>query len=81
MPADTPDSPLYLLLSGAGKLRDDPAGISGAFILVLLGKYEFVLQAVVARFLHAGVDRRWSRCGHLAVQPRAALAAAAATTT
>ena len=50
VPADTPDSPLYLLLSGAlASCAMILPGISGAFILVLLGKYEFVLQAVVTR--------------------------------
>ena len=50
VPAETPNTPLFLLLSGAlASCAMILPGISGAFILVLLGKYEYVLAAVVAR--------------------------------
>ena len=47
VPVSTPDSPWFLFLSGAIAIcAMILPGISGAFILVLLGKYEFVLEAV-----------------------------------
>ncbi len=46
-PASTPDAPWFLFLSGAVAIcAMILPGISGAFILVLLGKYLFVLEAV-----------------------------------
>lgn len=50
VPTETPNTPLFLFLSGAlASCAMILPGISGAFILVLLGKYEYVLQAVVTR--------------------------------
>lgn len=47
-PAETPDAPWFLFLSGAVAIcAMILPGISGAFILVLLGKYQAVLDAVV----------------------------------
>lgn len=47
-PAETPDTPWFLFLSGAVAIcAMILPGISGAFILVLLGKYQAVLDAVV----------------------------------
>ena len=47
VPAQTPNTPLFLFLSGAIAIcAMILPGISGAFILVLLGKYDYVLQAV-----------------------------------
>lgn len=47
VPAQTPNTPLYIFLSGAfASTAMILPGISGAFILVLLGKYEFALSAV-----------------------------------
>lgn len=47
VPAQTPNSPLFLFLSGALAIcAMILPGISGAFILVLLGKYQYVLDAV-----------------------------------
>jgi putative membrane protein len=47
VPAQTPETPLFLLLSGALAIcAMILPGISGAFILVLLGKYQYVLDAV-----------------------------------
>ncbi len=47
-PAQTPDDAWFLFLSGAIAIcAMILPGISGAFILVLLGKYEYVLDAVV----------------------------------
>ncbi len=47
VPLSTPDSPWFLFLSGAVAIcAMILPGISGAFILVLLGKYQFVLEAV-----------------------------------
>lgn len=47
VPAQTPDTWWFLMLSGAlASCAMILPGISGAFILVLLGKYEFVLNAV-----------------------------------
>ena len=46
-PADTPDTAWFLFLSGAVAISALLLpGISGAFVLVLLGKYSFVLAAV-----------------------------------
>jgi putative membrane protein len=46
-PAETPHTPLLLFLSGAVAIcAMILPGISGAFILVLLGKYAYVLSAV-----------------------------------
>lgn len=48
VPVDTPDAPWFLFLSGAIAINAMILpGISGAFILVLLGKYQFMLDAVV----------------------------------
>lgn len=47
-PTQTPDAPWFLFLSGAIAIcAMILPGISGAFILVLLGKYQDVLEAVV----------------------------------
>jgi len=52
VPAQTPDSSLYVFLSGAlASTAMILPGISGAFILVLLGKYQFALSAVNNRDL------------------------------
>lgn len=49
IPVNTPDTPLYLFLSGALAIcAMILPGISGAFILVLLGKYDAVLRAVIS---------------------------------
>lgn len=49
-PATTPDDWWFLMLSGAlASCAMILPGISGAFILVLLGKYQFVLNAVTSR--------------------------------
>jgi putative membrane protein len=49
-PSVTPNTPLFLFISGAIAIcAMILPGISGAFILVLLGKYEYVLNAVVER--------------------------------
>jgi putative membrane protein len=49
-PSQTPETAWFLFLSGAIAIcAMILPGISGAFILVLLGKYEFVLNAVVTR--------------------------------
>ncbi|MEX2542554.1 MAG: DUF368 domain-containing protein [Trueperaceae bacterium] len=46
-PAQTPDAPWFLFLSGALAVSALLLpGISGAFVLVLLGKYAFVLGAI-----------------------------------
>jgi putative membrane protein len=46
-PTQTPEAPWFLFLSGALAISALLLpGISGAFVLVLLGKYEFVLDAV-----------------------------------
>lgn len=51
-PSKTPDTPIFLLLSGAlASTAMILPGISGSFILVLLGKYETVLGAVNDRDL------------------------------
>lgn len=47
VPVHTPETPWYLLLSGALAIcAMILPGISGAFILVLLGKYQFILAAI-----------------------------------
>lgn len=46
-PAETPDAWWFILLSGAIAIcAMILPGISGAFILLLLGKYQFIMQAV-----------------------------------
>lgn len=53
VPASTPETPLFLFLSGALAIcAMILPGISGAFILVLLGKYQYVLEAVSNRDLY-----------------------------
>jgi putative membrane protein len=48
VPVETPEEPWFLFLSGALAITAMILpGISGAFILVLLGKYHYVLDAVV----------------------------------
>ena len=52
VPVETPNAPWFLLLSGALAICAMLLpGISGAFILVLLGKYRYVLDAVNNRDL------------------------------
>jgi len=52
VPVSTPEAPWFLFLSGAVAIcAMILPGISGAFILVLLGKYLFVLEAVNHRDL------------------------------
>ena len=52
VPVQTPDAPWFLVLSGAIAIcAMILPGISGSFLLVLLGKYEFVLRAVNERDL------------------------------
>ena len=47
VPLSTPDAPWFLLLSGAVAIcAMILPGISGSFILVLMGKYKFLLDAV-----------------------------------
>lgn len=47
VPVDTPEAPWFLVLCGAITIcATILPGVSGAFLLVLLGKYEFVLSAV-----------------------------------
>ena len=54
VPASTPETPLFLFLSGALAIcAMILPGISGAFILVLLGKYQYILEAVSNRDLYA----------------------------
>jgi len=48
-PSETPHTPLFLFLSGALAIcAMILPGISGAYILLLLGKYRYILAAVVA---------------------------------
>lgn len=48
-PANTPNSPLFIFLSGAIAIcAMILPGISGAFILVLLGKYQHILGSLLA---------------------------------
>lgn len=50
VPMSTPNAPWFLILSGAVAIcAMILPGISGAFILVLLGKYQYVLDAVNKR--------------------------------
>lgn len=50
VPVSTPETPWFLFMSGALAIcAMILPGISGAFILVLLGKYHFVLEAVNQR--------------------------------
>ncbi|MCP4665291.1 MAG: DUF368 domain-containing protein [Deltaproteobacteria bacterium] len=52
VPVSTPNDPWYLFLSGAVAIcAMILPGISGSFILVLLGKYQYVLEAVNNRDL------------------------------
>ncbi|MFZ7113282.1 MAG: DUF368 domain-containing protein [Desulfatiglandales bacterium] len=52
VPVSTPDTPWFLFLSGSIAIcAMILPGISGSFILVLLGKYQYVLQAVNDRDL------------------------------
>lgn len=54
VPVSTPDAPWFLFLSGAVAIcAMILPGISGAFILVLLGKYRYILEAVNHRDLTA----------------------------
>jgi putative membrane protein len=47
VPVSTPDTPWFLFLSGAIAIcAMILPGISGSFVLVLLGKYQFLLEAV-----------------------------------
>lgn len=50
VPVQTPEAPWFLILSGAIAIcAMILPGISGSFLLVILGKYEFVLSAVNER--------------------------------
>ena len=50
VPVQTPEEPWFLILSGAIAIcAMILPGISGSFLLVILGKYQFVLQAVNTR--------------------------------
>lgn len=50
VPVATPETPLFLIFSGAIAIcAMILPGVSGAFLLVLLGKYEFILSAVNER--------------------------------
>lgn len=50
VPVETPNAPWFLFLSGAIAIcAMILPGISGSFILVLLGKYEYILSAVNTR--------------------------------
>ncbi|MDY7038595.1 MAG: DUF368 domain-containing protein [Thermodesulfobacteriota bacterium] len=52
VPVNTPDAPWFLFISGAIAIcAMILPGISGAFILVLMGKYHYVLEAVNNRDL------------------------------
>lgn len=51
-PATTPDAPWFVVLSGSlASCAMILPGISGSFILLLLGKYEFALHAVNERII------------------------------
>ena len=53
VPVSTPDAPWFLVMSGAIAIcAMILPGISGSFILVLLGKYQYVLEAVNKRDLY-----------------------------
>jgi putative membrane protein len=48
VPFETPDSPWFLFISGAAAISAMILpGISGAFILLILGKYHFLLESLV----------------------------------
>lgn len=50
VPVDTPETPWFLILCGAVAISAMILpGISGSFLLVLLGKYEFILSAINTR--------------------------------
>jgi len=50
LPAQTPEAPWFLFLSGAMAIcAMILPGVSGSFILVLLGKYQFILDALNQR--------------------------------
>jgi putative membrane protein len=50
VPLETPDDWWFLFLSGAIAINAMILpGISGAFVMLLLGKYQFILQAVINR--------------------------------
>lgn len=50
VPVETPNAPWFLMLSGAVAIcAMILPGISGSFVLVLLGKYEYILRAVNER--------------------------------
>lgn len=52
VPAQTPNTPLMIFLSGALAISAMILpGISGSFILVILGKYHFILEAINQRDL------------------------------
>ena len=65
-PAETPDTWWFILLSGAIAIcAMILPGISGAFILLLLGKYQFIMQAVGDLNVPRHRDfRRGRRGGH-----------------
>ncbi len=64
VPATTPDAPWFLFLAGAVAIcAMILPGISGAFILVLLGKYQTVLEAVNR---HDVVTLLWVTAGAVA---------------
>jgi putative membrane protein len=49
VPVETPDAPWFLFLSGALAISAMILpGISGAFILLILGKYQFLLESFVS---------------------------------
>jgi putative membrane protein len=49
VPVETPDAPWFLFLSGAVAISAMILpGISGAFILLILGKYQFLLESFVS---------------------------------
>ena len=51
MPVSTPETAWFLFFSGAISISSMILpGISGAFILVLLGKYQFILEAISSPF-------------------------------
>ena len=68
VPASTPDTPWFLFLSGALAIcAMILPGISGAFVLVLLGKYQAVLEAVNGRdFLTLALVAAGAGCGLVA---------------
>lgn len=68
VPGTTPDRPWFLFLSGAIAIcAMILPGISGSFILVLLGKYQYILEAVNNRnFLTLLIVSAGAVCGLLA---------------